>query len=188
MRLFFAVPVIETVKELIAREIERFPVNDPPWRWIPPENLHLTLKFLGDVEEQLVPSLAQAAERTVAGIPGFRISFGRFGAFPSLRGPRVIFYGIEEGFESLASLASVLEKETERIGFAREKRAFRAHLTLARIKRPLPSAITGKLETVPCLPPGAGQTVDRVVLMKSTLYRTGAVYGEIRSFALAGSS
>jgi 2'-5' RNA ligase len=187
VRLFFAVPTSRRVKETVRDAVRAFPVPDPPWRWIPPENYHLTVKFLGEVREDTVPSVREAAARAAARVSRFRITFESFGAFPSLARPRVIFFAVSEGAEGLIKLASLVDRETERAGFARERRPHRAHLTLARIKRRLPPGLREALEAVPSLPEATSQTVERFVLMQSHLSRAGARYEEIGTFPLGGS-
>ncbi len=184
MRLFFAVPLSQSVRTLVARHIDSFPVNSPPWRWIPPKNYHLTLKFLGEVADELLPSLGEAASRTASGAVPFTITFGRFGGFPSLSRPHVLFYRVEEGVEMLAGLARNLESNLERYGFEPERRPFRAHLTLSRIKRPLPQAIREQLRDVPPLPASVSHKVDDFVLMRSILSSRGAMYEVVETYEL----
>lgn len=186
MRLFFAVPTSPGVKEAVRDAVDTFPVSDPPWRWIPPENYHLTVKFLGEVEETVVPSLSEAAGRVAARVSPFRISFGPFGAFPSMARPRVIFYAVSAGADRLVDLAAIVDRETARAGFAPERRPFRAHLTLARIKRRVPPGLREALEAVGPLAGAPSQPVDRFVLMRSHLSRSGARYEEIGAFSLEG--
>ncbi len=185
MRLFYAVKVSETIETEIAGAIRTFPVRNPPWRWIPPENMHLTLKFLGEVDEGMLDTLREAGAEAAAAAKPFRVVYGPFGAFPSLARPRVLFFQAIEGAEGLAALARALEEGAERLGIPREERPFRAHITLARIKEPLPGAVTEKLGAVPALSPAAEQTVDRFALMRSHLARSGATYEEVAGFSLA---
>lgn len=186
MRLFFAVPISEDVRRIVHRAVGMIPIDPPPWRWIVPQNYHITLKFLGEVEEPLILPLGEAASRIAAAAPPFELSFDRFGAFPSISRPRVLFYAADRGAEGLSGLALRLEEELEPLGFERERRGFRAHLTLARVKsRPQPG-VRSILESIPDLPGSALQRVDRFVLMKSTLLRSGARYDELESFALGG--
>ena len=186
MRLFFAVPVAESVRATVGEAVGGIPIDDPPWRWIPPGNYHITLKFLGEVEEVMLPRLVDAATRTAASTAPFELSFGHFGAFPSFGRARVLFYAAERGSEELASLSGRLEAELERLGFERERRKFRAHLTLARVRNRLPAETRVILESVPGLEGRALHTVERFVLMQSTLSRSGARYDELASFPLGG--
>jgi 2'-5' RNA ligase len=184
MRLFYAVQLSESIRGIAARRIESFPVPHPPWRWIPPENYHLTLKFLGEVDDELLPSLFEAAARAASAAKPFTIAFGVFGAFPSLSRPRVLFYRVEDGADMLSALALNLESYLEGCGFEPERRPFRAHLTLARIKRPIPPDIRERLREVPPLPSEAYQEVGEFVLMKSILSRQGARYEVVETWAL----
>ncbi len=179
MRLFFAIPVSGPVREIVRGRIHHFPVEDPPWRWIDPGNYHLTMKFLGEVDEDRIPGLCKAAGLAVAGIEPFRIAFGPFGGFPSLSRPRVLFFGIKEGVERMRSLAVNLEDELEKLGFVRERKPFRAHLTLARIKRALPRSIVTDLEAIAPLPAEASQEADRLELVRSRLSPSGATYSSV---------
>ncbi len=184
MRLFYAVKVTETITAMIADAIQAFPVRNPPWRWIPPENMHITLKFLGEVDERILPDLRRAGAEAAAAARPLRLAYGPFGAFPNLSRPRVIFFEAMEGVGELEKIAAVLERAAVPLGIPRENRPFTAHLTLARIKEPLPRAMVEKLASVPPLPPGAVQTIERVSLMQSHLAPSGATYEEIEGFPL----
>ncbi len=184
MRLFFAVPISGEIKDMIDRAISSFPVTDPPWRWIPSRNYHLTLRFLGDTDEDKIHSLEESAARVASATGSFDISFGEFGAFPHFRRPRVIFFRVEEGKEQLAELAGEMEEEMRKLGFEPERRKFRAHLTLARIKRSLPRAVKVKMESVAPLDSTVRQRVDHIDLMQSILGRGGAEYSRLSRFEL----
>ena len=185
MRLFFAVKVSEAIKADIAAAIQAFPLRNPPWRWIPTGNMHLTLKFIGEADERILPDLNEIAADAASRVKRFRVAYGAFGGFPNLSNPRVIFFEAKEGKRGLSEIAHLLEKGVAPLGVERERRPFTAHLTLARIKEPLPRGMVERLATVPPLPPTAVQDVDRIVLMQSRLAREGATYEEIGSFALA---
>jgi 2'-5' RNA ligase len=185
MRLFFAVPLSEAVKAAVGEAVASIPIESPAWRWIPQDNYHLTLKFLGEVDERLLGSLRDAAVKVAVQSSSFDLIFGRFGAFPSLSRPRVLFFRVEQGVSMLGSLAQRLEDDLEPLGFEKERRPFRAHLTLARIKRRLSAEVQSKLVNVPPLPESTAQAVERFVLMRSHLDRRGATYEEISAFSLA---
>ena len=184
MRLFFAVRVSEAIRRDIGLALKAFPLPNPPWRWIPPENLHITLKFLGDVDERLIPDLKEIAADAANRVKPFRVLYGTFGGFPHLSRPRVIFFEAKEGTRELATIAGEIESGVEALGIPRERRPFTAHLTLARIKEPLPRDVLAALGSVPPLPATACQDVDRFSLMESRLAREGATYNEIGGFPL----
>jgi len=187
MRLFFAVKTSEAIKADVAAAIQAFPLRNPPWRWIQTGNMHLTLKFLGEVDEGIVRDLREIGADAATLVKPFRVVYGAFGGFPNLSRPRVIFFEAKEGTKVLGEIARVLEAGVEPLGIPRENRPFTAHLTLARIKEPLTRGMTERLVSVPPLPATAFQDVDRFVLMQSHLAREGATYEEIGSFPLASS-
>ena len=184
MRLFFAVRVSDAIKKDVGDAQKTFPVRNPPWRWIVPGNLHITLKFLGEVDEKLLPDLREVARYAASSVKPFRVVYGPFGGFPALSRPRVIFFEATEGTSELAALARELEVGAELLGVPRENRPFTAHLTLARIKEPLPPGIRDALQKVAPLPATAFQEVDRFSLMQSHLRREGAQYEEVDRFKL----
>jgi 2'-5' RNA ligase len=187
MRLFFALKITEAIKADVEAAIQAFPLRNPPWRWIPTGNMHLTLKFIGEVDERILPDFKAVAADVATRVKPFRVAYGAFGGFPNLSNPRVIFFEAKEGKRHLSEIAHLLESGVEPLGIDRERRPFAAHLTLARIKEPLPRGMAERLVTVPALPPTAIQDVDRFVLMQSHLAREGATYEEMGSFALGSS-
>ena len=187
MRLFFALKVSDAIKTDIAAAVQAFPLRNPPWRWIPTGNMHLTLKFLGEVDERILPDLKAVAEDAAKQVKPFRVAYGAFGGFPNLSNPRVIFFEAKEGKRGLSEIAHLLESGVEPLGIDRERRPFTAHLTLARIKEPLPRGMVERIATVPPLPPTAVQDVDRFVLMQSHLAREGATYEEMGSFPIGAN-
>jgi 2'-5' RNA ligase len=185
MRLFFAVNLVDEVKQGIQDAIDRFPVQNPPWRWVSGGNLHITLKFLGEMEESSIATLVGAAKQACAEMNRFTLSFASFGAFPSLQKPRVLFYRAAAGGAELERLAAALDQALNRAaGIGREKRPFRSHITIARLKTPLPGALLAQLESVPPLP-GLSQEVSAICLIQSELRPSGAVYRLVKEIALA---
>ncbi len=184
MRLFFAVRVSDSIRQDVGEAIRSFPLRNPPWRWIVPGNLHVTLKFLGEVDEKLVPDLREVAADAASTMKPFRVAYGTFGGFPSLSRPRVIFFEAKEGTRELAELANLLETGIAALGLPRESRPFTAHLTLARIKEPVPRGMVEGLVSVPPLPPTSFQNVEDFMLMRSHLAREGATYEELARFPL----
>ncbi|MDQ3801125.1 MAG: RNA 2',3'-cyclic phosphodiesterase [Acidobacteriota bacterium] len=105
--------------------------------WEKPEKLHLTLKFLGDTDDEQLAKLTEAAEKAAREISVFKLRIAGTGVFPNQRKARVLWLGVEEDEKgSLRKLNEALEKECERHGFTRETRGFKAHLTIARLREP----------------------------------------------------
>lgn len=184
MRLFIAVNLSSDVRDLIARAIESFPVDRPPWRWVRPENWHVTIKFLGNVEERNIEAISNSLEVVSARHTAFQLALRDFGGFPNLRRPRVLFYHIDTGAESLRRLAADVDRALlDAAGIKKEEKAFRAHVTVARVKSRLAPPVIDKLGLAPSLE-HAVQQVDSVDLMKSELHRDGARYERLKGFAL----
>jgi 2'-5' RNA ligase len=184
MRLFFAVHAGESIAGQVSRIIEYSSIRRAPWRWIRPENYHFTLKFLGEVDGKMLPSIHDAARRAAAGTEPFRLTMGSIGGFPDLERPRVIYYAINGGFTELRDLAGRIEDECEKIGFEREKKRFRAHLTLARVKSPVDDEVIGALRNFPPLDGSAVLDAGHFTLMSSRLTPSGALYEEAGRFEL----
>lgn len=184
MRLFVAVNFDDTVRAAIRAVLDDFPIADPPWRWAAPETWHVTVKFIGEAREAELGKIVAALDAVRVRHAAFHVTLGKFGAFPNLRAPRVLFFDVEMGAQPLSALAEDVDRSLEEaIGLDRETRAFHAHVTVARIKEPLPRAAIEKLALVPPLshPVTRVSTFD---LMQSRLGRTGAQYSVVKRFAL----
>ena len=107
-----------------------------PIAWVAPENFHITVKFLGGIDEARVPAVIAALHTAAAGRPAFDVEIRSLGAFPSPARPRVLWAGVAEGGEPLGALAAAVEDALAPLGFEREARAFAAHVTLARVREP----------------------------------------------------
>ena len=184
MRLFFAVDFTDAVKNEVQRAIDRITIDTPPWRWVAPANLHMTIKFLGESPEESIASLSRCAEEVVGRFAPFSIRLGGLGGFPDLKKPRVLFYRVEEGGGSLIALAKALDQNlSTRMNILPEKRPFKAHVTVARIKQPIDFRSVDALGSAP--PVDAGQEVEKLVLVESRLGPQGAKYYHLKEFALA---
>lgn len=138
MRVFCAVELPDELRSLAAERARRLRTEFPDVRasWERPEKLHITLKFLGDVEPARVGALSGAAARAVATLEPFELTVEEPGTFPSHGQPRVLWLGIVDASGMLALMQRALESECAAAGFPRESRAFKPHLTLARVRSP----------------------------------------------------
>lgn len=183
MRLFFAVGFEESLKDAIATAIDGTGLDNPPWRWVARNNIHITMKFLGDMPEDRIAPLAMSAIGAFQGTAPFPITLGGMGGFPNLRRPRVLFYTVTKGSGDLVAMAERLDAALHTdLAIDRERRPFRAHATVARIKKPLDGHVCDRLQGAPGVehPP---QLVDRVLLMRSELRREGALYHVVKEIA-----
>lgn len=184
MRTFVAVPISGEVRDEVKRVVAALMPRTRGIRWVPPGNLHLTLKFLGDVEEARIPDLSRAIGLATAGVPPFTVRTGRLGAFPRMVNPRVLWVALEGDLASLLRLQRRVEEELVKLGLPAEDRSFSPHLTVGRATRDTHARIEGPLE-------GADHPwemrVDRVHLMRSILNPGGAVYSSLFQAELGGA-
>ncbi len=134
MRAFIAIDLPEPVRSALRREQTAFRSICPDARWTRPEGIHLTLKFLGEITEAQVREVAEALAK-LDRFETFSVEVKGFGFFPDARRPRVLWAGVE-ALPGLNQLAQKVEDAMEKLGFARENRPFRPHLTLARFGNP----------------------------------------------------
>jgi 2'-5' RNA ligase len=147
-------------------------------RVVKPENLHITLKFLGNVDEGLVPSIVDVMEQCAKTVPAFTVTLRGSGAFPRLRAPRVLWVGVEDG-EPMVTLAQLLEAGLEGMGFPKERRRFSPHLTVARVKDRGERAELMRLMEDHRQEVFGEQRVEDIRLKRSELRPDGAVYTDL---------
>jgi len=184
MRIFISIELPETIKDNIAGAVNKMRTMLTPVKWVEKKNLHITLKFLGWVEDEKVKGLEDCVAECVKGFGAFELEFSGMGAFPDLKRPRVIWVGTKDGAESSKELADKIDCEISEKGFREEEREYTPHLTVGRIKEridvaPLMDFIAEHERT------DFGKfKVDHVSVMKSTLRRTGPIYDEIGRISL----
>lgn len=175
IRTFICIELTEEIRQRLAdlqRELKQYSADV---RWVRPESIHLTLKFLGDVDERAINDIAQATEIACKGTPTFFIGIRQTGAFPNLRRPRVLWVDVDEPEGNLKSLHKKIEEELTSLGYPKEKRSFSPHLTIGRVKslREI-DKVTQKLQAMDFT---AGNfQASEVVVMRSELKPSGAVY------------
>ena len=159
----------------------------PRVSWVKQGNIHLTLKFLGDIGANQIESISSVLQSVAASHSSFDMSFSGIGVFPNLRRPRVLWIGITTGAEQTTQLAEDISNSLQPLGFPREKRGFTAHLTLARIRRPVNlQNVSGKLNQydtldIPTL------KVGQIAFIRSQLHPQGSIYTPLRKFVLKNS-
>lgn len=186
MRTFIAINLPATERQRIHRSMRALRDADLPVRWVEAENLHLTLKFLGELRPERVPEVEASVERVARATAPFALTLAEYGAFPTVRRPRVIWLGALATAE-LRGLKQDLEWALADRGFEPETRAFHPHVTLGRAE---PGDRTGAFrkldELVGSLEFTAEVPVQAVDLMRSHLSREGAHYSVVASVKLGG--
>ena len=151
-------------------------------KWVNPESVHLTLKFLGNTDPELIPDVGRAMSRAAAGLGPVRLELSELGAFPNLRAPRVVWVGLKGDISTLRVLHTQVEDRLAELGFPREGRAFSPHLTLGRVRqgaaRPEQQHLSQAISSTN-LDERLAFEASSVSLMRSTLTRAGAIYNRI---------
>jgi len=183
IRAFVAVDLEPQTVQKITEAIARLRPRMPGIRWLPPTNFHLTLKFLGDIDEAKVAPIAAALERDLYPFSCFTINAKGLGVFPDLKRPRILWVGLVGG--ELNALASRVEKALVPFGFSAERRAFTPHLTVGRWRDFNGSSKELGDEVEKWRGHDFGRSnVDEVILFQSVLKPEGAVYRPLKVVAL----
>ncbi|MGC1107589.1 MAG: RNA 2',3'-cyclic phosphodiesterase [Candidatus Acidiferrales bacterium] len=180
MRLFVALDVPEETRRALHAVIEGLSVICCGARWVRPEGVHITLKFIGHVEDTKLPGIQEALS-LVRGGKAVDMAFQQFGFFPHEKRPRIFYIRIEAAKE-LGALAGEIETRLEPAGIAKEARSFQPHLTLARFKsnEGLPE-LRKKIASLPSQDFGGG-TAAEFHLYQSVLQSGGAVYSKLSTY------
>jgi 2'-5' RNA ligase len=153
-------------------------------RWVDPQGIHLTLKFLGNIDAGLVDGVQQAMSRASRDSRRFGLSLSELGVFPNDREPRVLWAGVSGDLDSLGTIQMRVEEELSQLGFPRERRPFSPHLTLGRVRDGVSTNQrnhVGRTMSSTPLPPGDVWEVTEIHLIRSTLTPQGARYTSMGS-------
>lgn len=190
-RLFVAVRFPESVRAAVWDAMAPLRATTASVRWTPVEQLHITLRFLGNVTVRSIPAIEEGLRDAAAACAPFTLRLGGVGAFPSLRRPRVLWLGADSG-PGLQGLYTAVEKALEASGFAPEERRFRAHVTLGRVRRGSGSGSTkygpsGELARIAAtVDLHAESAVGHLYLMRSRLSPKGAKHTVAGEYPLGG--
>lgn len=189
IRSFIAVELAQDLLDGLMEVQDQLRTNE--WtdevRWVRPQGIHLTLKFLGDVPAGRIDAIGEGVARAVVGLRPFRVIAEGLGVFPNWRQPRVIWVGIEGDTEQLHTLQAKVEQAMAELGFEPERRPFHPHFTLGRVNQRAGSGYQRRLgealqaydvQTV------GEMLVDEVSLMRSQLNPKGAIYTQLGVYPL----
>lgn len=183
MRTFIAIELPESVKSSLSELQRELKACRADIRWVKPDNIHLTLKFLGDTDEKTVNKIVEAVKGACGGFSRFTVVIKGVGVFPDMRVPKVLWVGAAEN-DSLSGLQKAVEEALAKLGFPSEKRRFRPHLTLGRFKSSFgKEGLYDKMEKLKDVSAGAIE-VSSIYLIKSELTSSGAEYTQIADIEL----
>ncbi len=184
MRAFIAVDLTSEIQKAIGdiqAALGRFLASI---RWVKPESIHVTLKFLGEISETQQKQIESVCSERQGGLSPFEISVTGIGFFPNVRAPRVVWLGINQGKAELETLAAFVEESCRSVGFPAEARPFSPHVTIGRVKS-LPHIRTFQEAAAPFTHAECGLTpVHQFFLYESQLARGGSIYTKRATFEL----
>jgi RNA 2',3'-cyclic 3'-phosphodiesterase len=189
-RAFVGILLDEPTRRAVAAQIDRLRPHSKAVTWVPPHNLHLTLRFLGDQTDEQLADVVPALEEAASGVPTFTLSLKGLGAFPGLDHPRTLWVGVSEGMQPVHRLQARVAEALERRGVPIETRAWQAHVTIGRVTDERRWRREGMPELRAAVMRGAttpfgSMPVVSIALMRSDLYTSGARYTGIASVPLS---
>ncbi|MBL7069275.1 MAG: RNA 2',3'-cyclic phosphodiesterase [Candidatus Omnitrophica bacterium] len=176
IRTFIALELSPEIKDELTQLQAQLKSINADVKWVKPQSMHLTLKFLGDIVQEQIEEIKKILDNAASRHASFEVSLFQVGGFPRLESPRVIWVGIDKGCSQSEAIAKELEEELERIGFEKEKRPFSAHLTLGRVRSPKErNELVSKIKALD-FKPSASCIIDKITLFQSTLTPQGSIY------------
>lgn len=187
LKVFSGVDVGEAVADRAAALQQLLAATNANVNWVAPENFHVTLNFLGDVDDRDLHGICRAMADAAKRVPPFRLKVTGVGAFPTPRRPKVLWAAIDEGSESLQRVYAAAEPPLTALGvYRREERGYTPHLTLGRVKDEADGALLAPELAKYAAWHGGDVFVQEVKVYSSELRRTGPVYSVIGRAPLTG--
>lgn len=184
MRTFIAISISESLRDSIRSIQDRLRTHRLEIRWVRPDAIHLTLKFMGDIRSSDIETISSAMTASVRTVAPLSIMARGIGVFPNFRQPRVLWIGVADSRGALPGLVERLQEALGDVGFQKENRSFKGHLTLGRAKGRIdPSRLRNALEEFQDFQSDPF-VADRITLFLSELKPSGAVYTELVSIPL----
>ena len=184
IRAFIAIKIDNLNKQKISSLISQLKKSDTAIKWASENQMHLTLKFLGDIKESDVENCSNSLKSIADNSNAFSIKFSKIGGFPNIQKPRVIWLGIDKGAEELKLLNNKIENDFEKLGFQKEKREYSAHLTLGRVKSLKNIQNLTKIISEINLDLQDEIKINKIILFQSTLTSKGAIYTPLSEYPI----
>ena len=182
IRTFIALPTQSNAQQAIAEIQTKLKATQADVKWESQDKFHITLVFLGNVEQSKLELLSTALEKSVQQFPSFTITYESIGAFPNIHNPRVVWIGIKTN-QTVLDLQAIAERVCAEFGFPKEDRVFHPHITLGRVKETRNLVrLTEAIKTITFEP--IETICSEILLMKSELHPSGSIYTILKSFPL----
>jgi len=184
MRAFIAVEIDNLTKQKISDLISNLKKSGADVKWITEDQMHLTLKFLGNIDESKTREISDVLSSISSNFKSFTISLSNIGAFPNLNRPRIIWVGIDKGAEYLKTISEKIETGLKKLEFEKEDREFNLHLTLGRVKTSKNLSELKKLLNETLFNSQNEIKINSLILFQSTLTPKGAIYSKLSTINL----
>jgi len=186
LRVFIAIEIQDRIKDAIENIQEKLKkTNSIKGKWVSKENIHLTLKFLGDTQIQKIDKIKECIEETFREKNEISCSLKNVGTFPPSKSPRVVWVGIENKKDIIAEYADRLEDSLLKLHFKKEKRSFKSHITICRVKNVTePQLFTSQIQEINKEFPSIYFQIEKITLFESKLTPQGPIYTSLFSFSL----
>ena len=176
MRIFLAVDISDELREELALIQKKLSDKLSNTKWVIPENLHITLKFIGEVEPEEAENVAMHLEQPIKKTPSFYIELGELGVFPNIKRPRVFWAGLKKGRRELIHLNGLVEKKLFSAGSEKSSKPFSPHITMARFRHPPSSKEVENAMEYASLIKNKGHLVQGISIYESILKPKGPEY------------
>jgi 2'-5' RNA ligase len=187
IRSFLAFELPLEIKNVVARVSEELRQSTLNARWVKVDNIHLTVVFMGNIETEDIPAIAGGVKEVCQAFGAFDLSLKGIGCFPNRRNPRVLWLGLDGDLEPMSEFRDALQGHLADFGIKEEKRKFKPHLTLGRFRKPKKTdskenQLLSKYEDIS----SSVCSLKELILFKSNLKPTGAVYTKVEAWPLTG--
>ncbi|MCM8789577.1 MAG: RNA 2',3'-cyclic phosphodiesterase [Candidatus Omnitrophica bacterium] len=183
MRVFIAIALPKEIKLKLAKLQDELKSSGADVKWVEPDNIHLTLKFLGEIDDKQLSAVYKAIEESVKEKQAFSLRISSLGAFPKINYPRVIWLGVDKGDMEVKQIAKDLEERIQKIGIPKDDRAFSSHITIGRVRtgRNKDKLVEGLNKLAEVYSSESLEfEVKKITLFKSTLTPKGPIYEAIK--------
>ena len=182
IRSFLAFPISGELKEKFEQILCDLQHTPADVKWVKPENIHLTLKFLGDLKKNDIEKVVSVVKEQCRRFQSITTYLNEIGAFPDLHHPKIVWGGIDDPDNEIQKIVEILENELVKLGIAKDDHPFKAHITLGRVKSS--KNLRNLIETIQqiTIENKITQTFERIILYKSTLTSEGPIYEILEEF------
>ncbi len=187
MRVFIALRLPKQLQESLSDLQNRMQIPSRAVKWVEKDNIHLTLRFLGEIEQDQLQPIKNILDNIARKYTGFNITMDNLGVFPGIKEPRILWVGIANGHNEIKSIVEDLNANLAELGFNSENNPFLPHITIARLRQEkINSSLTQELELLQkqLTLNKAEFYIDRIVLLQSTLTRQGPIYEDLNEINL----